>query len=251
MRTNEIGAMGLSDGGAGEAFGRWLAGVPGAERAKILGMDCAEIEDAFYRDLAFGTGGLRGRLGLGPNRINAYTVGKVTQGLADYLRSKYEKPSVALCRDTRRGSEELVRRTAEVLAGNGIPTYMFDRVEPTPALSFAVRELGCSGASTSPLPTTPPPTTATRSTVPTAAKSRSMTRGRYRRPSTLSTASTMSRCYRSNAPSTRVSSSGFPRRFSTATSRRFSASPLTRIAPDCEWSTPRCMESALSACRAP
>lgn len=145
MRTNEIGAMGLSDGGVGEAFGRWLAGVPGAERAKILGMDGAEIEDAFYRDLAFGTGGLRGRLGLGPNRINAYTVGKVTQGLADYLRSKYEKPSVALCRDTRRGSEELVRRTAEVFAGNGIPTYMFDRVEPTPALSFAVRELGCSG----------------------------------------------------------------------------------------------------------
>ena len=76
--------------------------------------------------------------------MNAYTVGKATQGLADYLRSKYDEPSVALCRDTRRGSEELVRRAAEVLAGNGIASYLFDRVEPTPALSFAVRELGCS-----------------------------------------------------------------------------------------------------------
>lgn len=133
-----------SRGGAEDAFGRWLSSVPDAERTEILGMDGAEREDAFYRDLAFGTGGLRGRLGLGPNRMNVYTVGKATQGLADYLRSKYEEPSVALCRDTRRGSEELVRRAAEVLAGNGIASYLFDRVEPTPALSFAVRELGCS-----------------------------------------------------------------------------------------------------------
>lgn len=145
MLSNETRGAKPSRGEAEGAFGRWLSSVPDAERTEILGMDGAEREDAFYRDLAFGTGGLRGRLGLGPNRINAYTVGKATQGLADYLRSKYEKPSVALCRDTRRGSEELVRRTAEVLAGNGIPSYLFDRVEPTPALSFAVRELGCSG----------------------------------------------------------------------------------------------------------
>ncbi|MFQ7046560.1 MAG: phospho-sugar mutase [Collinsella sp.] len=94
--------------------------------------------------MSFGTGGLRGKLGLGPNRLNVYTVGKATQGLADYLNSAFENPTVALCRDTRHGSEEFVRRVAEVLAGNGIKSYLFDRVEPTPALSFAVRELGCS-----------------------------------------------------------------------------------------------------------
>ena len=104
----------------------------------------AQVEDAFFRELAFGTGGLRGKLGLGPNRLNVYTVGKATQGLADYLNSTFENPTVALCRDTRHGSEEFVRRVAEVLAGNGIKSYLFERVEPTPALSFAVRELGCS-----------------------------------------------------------------------------------------------------------
>lgn len=103
-----------------------------------------QVEDAFFRELAFGTGGLRGKLGLGPNRLNVYTVGKATQGLADYLNSAFENPTVALCRDTRHGSEEFVRRAAEVLAGNGIKSYLFERVEPTPALSFAVRELGCS-----------------------------------------------------------------------------------------------------------
>lgn len=102
-----------------------------------------QVEDAFFRELAFGTGGLRGKLGLGPNRLNVYTVGKATQGLADYLNSAFENPTVALCRDTRHGSEEFVRRAAEVLAGNGIKSYLFERVEPTPALSFAVRELGC------------------------------------------------------------------------------------------------------------
>lgn len=103
-----------------------------------------QVEDAFFCELAFGTGGLRGKLGLGPNRLNVYTVGKATQGLADYLNSAFENPAVALCRDTRHGSEEFVRRVAEVLAGNGIKAYLFERVEPTPALSFAVRELGCS-----------------------------------------------------------------------------------------------------------
>lgn len=103
-----------------------------------------EITDSFFRELAFGTGGLRGKLGLGPNRLNVYTVGKATQGLADYLNNSFGSPSVALCRDTRHASEEFVRRVAEVLAENGIRSFLFDRVEPTPALSFAVRELGCS-----------------------------------------------------------------------------------------------------------
>lgn len=122
----------------------WRESVIKAEAEMIGAMDGASLEDAFYRDLAFGTGGLRGKLGMGPNRMNAYTVGKATQGLADYLNANFDGPSVALCRDTRHGSEEFVRRVAEVLAGNGIKSFLYERVEPTPALSFAVRELGCS-----------------------------------------------------------------------------------------------------------
>lgn len=127
-----------------ESYKRWLSRVAPADRAALEAMPAAEREDAFWCDLAFGTGGLRGRLGLGPNRMNAYTVGRATQGLADWLSTSHEQPTVALCRDTRHGSEELVRRAASVLAANGIRSYMYERVEPTPALSFAVRELGCS-----------------------------------------------------------------------------------------------------------
>lgn len=125
-------------------YSHWLACVSIDERAKLVAMSAEEREDAFWRDLAFGTGGLRGRLGLGSNRMNVYTVGRATQGLSDWLKANFESPTVALCRDTRRGSEEFIRRTASVLAANGIRSYMYDRVEPTPALSFAVRELGCS-----------------------------------------------------------------------------------------------------------
>ena len=122
----------------------WLACCNDVEQTKLMMLEEDQVEDAFFRKLTFGTGGLRGKLGLGPNRLNVYTVGKATQGLADYLNSAFENPTVALCRDTRHGSEEFVRRVAEVLAGNGIKSYLFNRVEPTPALSFAVRELGCS-----------------------------------------------------------------------------------------------------------
>lgn len=125
-------------------FKKWLSCMTGTDRAELLALDESGKADSFFRNLEFGTGGLRGKLGLGPNRLNVYTVGKATQGLADYLNSAFENPTVALCRDTRHGSEEFVRRVAEVLAGNGIKSYLFERVEPTPALSFAVRELGCS-----------------------------------------------------------------------------------------------------------
>lgn len=125
-------------------YRKWLERVDDVSRAELEKGSLVAIEDAFYRDLAFGTGGLRGKIGLGPNRMNIYTVGRATQGLADWLRATSEAPTVALCRDTRHGSEELVRRTASVLAANGIRSYMYERVEPTPALSFAVRELGCS-----------------------------------------------------------------------------------------------------------
>ena len=128
----------------GNEYKHWLDCLDEAARAELENVDADAREDAFYRDLAFGTGGLRGKLGLGPNRMNVHTVGKATQGLADYLNANFEEPTVALCRDTRHGSEEFVRRVADVLAGNGIKSFLYERVEPTPALSFAVRELGCS-----------------------------------------------------------------------------------------------------------
>ena len=125
-------------------YARWINCCSNRDRYRLISLDINQINEAFYRELSFGTGGLRGKIGLGSNRLNVYTVGKASQGLADYLNSTFENPTVALCRDTRHGSEKFVRRVAEVLAGNGIKSYLFERVEPTPALSFAVRELGCS-----------------------------------------------------------------------------------------------------------
>ena len=124
----------------------WVSHIEEAKVKEIeaLRRDEVALEDAFYRDLAFGTGGLRGKLGMGPNRMNVYTVGKATQGLADYLNGHFENPSVALCRDSRHGGEEFVQRASEVLAANGIRALLYPRIEPTPALSFAVRDLWCS-----------------------------------------------------------------------------------------------------------
>lgn len=103
-----------------------------------------DYADAFSRNLHFGTGGLRAKLGIGPNRLNIYTIGKATQGLAGYLLANSDNPSVAICRDSRHGSDDFARRTAEVLAANGITSYIYPRIEPTPALSFAIRDLECS-----------------------------------------------------------------------------------------------------------
>ena len=129
-----------------ETYRRWVDAVEEADRPALAALadDPAAIEDAFYRELSFGTAGLRGKLGLGPNRMNVYTVGKATQGLADYLNANFENPTVAVCRDSRHGGEAFVRRVAEVLAGNGIRSFAYARVEPTPALSFATRHLGCA-----------------------------------------------------------------------------------------------------------
>ncbi len=106
--------------------------------------DEAAIADAFFQDLAFGTGGLRGVIGVGTNRMNIYTVGKATQGLADYLNKTFEEPSVAMARDSRNKGELFVETAACVLAANGIRVHIYPRIEPTPALSFAVRDLHCS-----------------------------------------------------------------------------------------------------------
>jgi phosphoglucomutase len=106
-----------------------------------------EIEDRFYRDLEFGTGGLRGVIGAGTNRMNAYTVGRATQGLAQYLLNTApagSAPSVVIAHDSRHQSPEFALETALVLAGNGVKAYVFDALRPTPELSFAVRELKAS-----------------------------------------------------------------------------------------------------------
>lgn len=105
-----------------------------------------EIEERFYTDLSFGTGGMRGIRGVGTNRINKYTIRKATQGLADYILSfpkDLYKNGVAIAYDCRLDSEELALNTALVLAGNGIKTHLFSTLHSTPELSFAVRELKC------------------------------------------------------------------------------------------------------------
>ncbi|WP_234119193.1 phospho-sugar mutase [Clostridium hydrogenum] len=102
-----------------------------------------EIEDRFYKDLEFGTGGLRGVIGIGSNRMNIYTIGKATQGLADYLNKHYKgEISVSIAYDSRIMSKEFSDTTASVLCANGIKTYLFESLRPTPMLSFTVRHLG-------------------------------------------------------------------------------------------------------------
>jgi phosphoglucomutase len=104
-----------------------------------------ELTDSFYRSLEFGTGGLRGIMGPGSNRINKYTIGTATQGLANYLNKKYvgEKISVAIAHDSRNNSDYFAKITADVFSANGIKVYFFSALRPTPELSFAIRELGC------------------------------------------------------------------------------------------------------------
>ena len=103
--------------------------------------------ESFYKELDFGTGGMRGIMGVGPNRINKYTIGKATQGLANTLISMHEGQdvSVAIAYDCRNNSNKLALNVAEVLTANGIKAYLFNSLRPTPELSFAVRELGCKG----------------------------------------------------------------------------------------------------------
>ena len=105
--------------------------------------DPAAVLDRFYRDLAFGTGGLRGVIGAGTNRMNIYTVRRATQGLADYLNASGLPKAVAIARDSRLKGELFAREAARVLAANGITAWLYPRLEPTPALSWAVRYLNC------------------------------------------------------------------------------------------------------------
>lgn len=104
-----------------------------------------ELTDAFYKDLEFGTGGLRGIMGVGCNRINKYTIGNATQGLANYLIKNFpnEEISVAIAHDSRNNSDHFARITADVFSANGIKVYLFESLRSTPELSFAIRHLGC------------------------------------------------------------------------------------------------------------
>ncbi len=103
-----------------------------------------KLNDAFYRDLEFGTAGLRGTIGVGTNRMNVHVVAQATQGVADYLNAHYENPSLVLARDSRLKGEDFQKVAAGVLAANGIHVYVYPRIEPVPTLSFAVRYLHTS-----------------------------------------------------------------------------------------------------------
>ena len=111
---------------------------------KAIEHDMEGIQDRFYRDLAFGTGGLRGVIGAGTNRMNIYTVRRATQGLADYVKEAFSEPSVAISYDSRIKSTDFAKAAAEVLAANGVKVHIYTELKPTPMLSFAVRALHCS-----------------------------------------------------------------------------------------------------------
>ena len=113
---------------------------------QLMESDPKELEESFYKNLEFGTGGLRGIMGVGTNRMNRYTVGMATQGLANYLKTCFghlPQIKVAISYDCRNRSDAFARITAQVFAANGFKVYLFDALRPTPELSFAVRHLGC------------------------------------------------------------------------------------------------------------
>lgn len=127
-------------------YRRWLtkADMDPALLEELRAMDEKQQEDAFYRDLSFGTGGLRGVIGAGTNRMNIYTVAKATQGLANYLKEHFRAPSVAIGFDSRINSELFSKVAARVFAANGVKVHIWPELMPVPTVSFAVRELGCS-----------------------------------------------------------------------------------------------------------
>ena len=126
-------------------YNRWKKAVrePDLKR-ELEAMNASEAEDAFYRDLSFGTGGLRGIIGAGTNRMNVYVVARASQGLADYLHQASETASVVIGYDSRIKSDEFARKAAEVFAGNGIQVHIWPTLLPVPTVSYAVRALGAS-----------------------------------------------------------------------------------------------------------
>ncbi len=128
-----------------ERLNEWLLFDDETKQELLKITDEKELEDRFYKDLRFGTGGLRGIMGAGPNRMNKYTVGKATLGLAEYLIENFDgERSVVIAFDSRNHSEAFAASAAEVLSAKGITVYLFDRIMPTPVLSFAVKHLHCT-----------------------------------------------------------------------------------------------------------
>ncbi|CEP78191.1 MAG: phospho-sugar mutase [Defluviitoga tunisiensis] len=131
-----------------ESYRLWLENIDDVElKEELLSLkgNEEEIIDRFYKDLEFGTGGLRGKIGAGSNRMNVYTVARATQGYANYLKKYKDFPSVVIAYDTRRYSDLFARVASSVLAANNIIVYIFDQVAPTPLLSYAVRRLKTDG----------------------------------------------------------------------------------------------------------
>ena len=130
-----------------EKYQKWLSFADEETKAELLSIekDEKEIEDRFYKDLAFGTGGLRGVMGAGSNRMNKYTVGKATFGLANYLKSKYSgEIKVALAYDSRNNSAYFAKVSAEIFANCGFKVFLYDTLVPVPVLSFTTAYLGCN-----------------------------------------------------------------------------------------------------------
>ncbi len=130
-----------------EKYQKWLSFADEATKAELISIENneKEIEDRFYKDLAFGTGGLRGVMGAGSNRMNKYTVGKATLGLANYLKSKYSgEIKVALAYDSRNNSAYFAKVSAEIFANCGFKVFLYDTLVPVPVLSFTTAYLGCN-----------------------------------------------------------------------------------------------------------
>lgn len=137
------------DSNTEQKINEWLTGNYDDEtKAMIKELqinDPKQLEDAFYKNLEFGTGGLRGIMGVGTNRMNKYTVGMATQGYANYLKKCFSEVKVAIAHDVRNNSREFAEITAKIFAANGIKVYLFEAIRPTPELSFTIRKLGCKG----------------------------------------------------------------------------------------------------------
>lgn len=129
-----------------ELFEYWCTFDDDTKNELLSITDEKEIEDRFYKELEFGTGGLRGIMGAGPNRMNRYTIAKATKGYADYLKSRFDGDiSVAIAYDSRNNSRYFSEVAAGVLSANGIKVYIYDTLMPTPVLSFTAKHLGCNG----------------------------------------------------------------------------------------------------------
>lgn len=128
---------------------QWLAGAYDEkvkdEIKNLQDTNPSELEDAFYKELEFGTGGLRGIMGVGSNRMNKYTVGMATQGYANYLKKSFPDVKVAIAHDVRNNSRHFAEIVAGIFAANGIKVFLFESIRPTPELSFAIRTLQCQG----------------------------------------------------------------------------------------------------------